>query len=143
MRVAWDSLAASGKMAWKRAVKSGPMLSGICMPARKIFSSGFCSRALATMPSRFFCFLRRDAAQAVVAAERDDKDVGSFCHGPSDAAQPVGGGVAADSGIGDGVREFGGGDLFLEQKWVGLVWIKSVADGDAVPEEHDAIGGRI
>lgn len=54
MRVDFDSLPTSGKRALKRAVKSAPILSGICMPAMRILISEFLERALVMIPSRFF-----------------------------------------------------------------------------------------
>ena len=80
----------------------------------------------------FFGFLWGNAAEAVVSAEGDDEDVGSFCHGPGDAAEAAGGGVAADSGVGDGVGEFGFLDFGLEEGGVGLLLVESVSGGDAV-----------
>ena len=88
-----------------------------------------------------FGFLGGNAAQAVVAAKRDDQDVGSFSQRPSDAAQAASGGVAADSGVGDGVGQSGGGDFLLEDGGVGLFQIKAVACGDAVTEDDDAFLG--
>ena len=85
-----------------------------------------------------FGFSRRDPAKAVVAAQGDDEDVGSFGHGPMNAPQATGGGVAADSGIDDGVGECGFGDLFLEKGWVGFFRSESVADGDAITQDDDA-----
>lgn len=101
-----------------------------------VFGAGFFDDA----EEVFFGFFGRDAAQAVVAAEGDDEDVRAFCHGPRDAAQATGGGVAADSGVGDGVGTFGGGDLCLKQGGVGLFGIESVASGDTVAEDDDALG---
>ena len=77
-------------------------------------------------------FLGGDAAQAVVAAEGDDEDVGSFSYGPGDPAQAAGGGLAADAGAGDGVGEFGGVDLRLKQSGVGFFGIKAVCCGFAL-----------
>lgn len=85
-----------------------------------------------------FGFAGRDSAKAVVAAKGDDEDIGSFGHGPMNAPQATGGGVAADSGIGDGVGEFGFGDLFLKEGRVGFFGAESVADGDAIPQDDDA-----
>ena len=62
----------------------------------------------------FLGLLGRDASEAVVASEGDNEDVCSFYHGPGDSPESSGGGVAADSGIGDGVGKFGDVDLRLE-----------------------------
>ena len=85
-----------------------------------------------------FGFSGRDSTKAVVAAQGDDEDVGSFGHGPMNAPQATGGGVAANSGIGDGVGECGFGDLFLKEGRVGFFGAESVADGDAIPQNDDA-----
>lgn len=85
-----------------------------------------------------FGFSGRDSAKAVVAAQGDDEDVGPFGHGPMNAPQATGGGVAANSGIGDGVGECGFGDLFLKEGRVGFFGAESVADGDAIPQDDDA-----
>jgi len=85
-----------------------------------------------------FGFSWRDSAKAVVAAQGDDEDVGSFGHGPMNAPQATGGGVAANPGIGDGVGECGFGDLFLKEGRVGFFGAESVAYGDAIPQDDDA-----
>ena len=85
-----------------------------------------------------FAFSGWDSAEAVVAAQGDDEDVGSFGHGPMNAPQATGGGVAAYSGIDDGVGECGFGDLFLKKGWVGFFGAESEADGDAIPQNDDA-----
>ena len=91
----------------------------------------------------FLGFLGGNAAEAVVATEGDDEDVGSFSHRPGDAAEAAGGGVAADAGVGDGVGEFGGVDFFLEKGGVGFAGIEAVAGGDAVAEDDDAFGRAV
>lgn len=101
-----------------------------------VFGAGFGDDA----EQVFLGFLGGNAAEAVVAAEGDDEDVGSFSHGPGDAAEAAGGGVAADAGVGDGVGEFGGVDFFLEEGRVGFARIEAVTGGDAVAEDDDALG---
>jgi hypothetical protein len=100
-----------------------------------VFGAGFGDDAEEVL----FCFLGGDPAQPVVSAEGDDEDVGAFCHSPGDSAEAAGGGVAADPGIGDGVGEFGFGDFRLEEGGVGFLGIESVAGGDAVAEDDDAL----
>ena len=86
-----------------------------------------------------FGFGGGDAAKAIVSAEGDDEDVGSFCHGPGDATEAAGGGVSADPGVGDSIGECRGCDFGLKEGGVGFFGIESVAGGDAVAEDDDAL----
>lgn len=99
-----------------------------------VFGSGFFNDAEEVL----FGLFGRDPAEAVVATESNNEDVGSFCHGPVDAPKASGGGVTTNSGIGNGEGEFGFFDFFLKNGGVGLFWRKSVASSDAISQDDDA-----
>lgn len=101
-----------------------------------IFGAGFLDDAEEVLSG----FPGRNPAESVVSAEGDDEDVGSFGHGPGDAAEAAGGGVAADAGIGDGVGKFGGFDFGLKEGGVGFLGIEPVSGGDAVAENDNPFG---
>lgn len=54
IRREFEALAISGKSFLKRSVNLGPILSGICIPAMRVFIMGFLVRAFFTIPRRFF-----------------------------------------------------------------------------------------
>lgn len=99
-----------------------------------VFGAGFADDSQEVL----FGLFGRNAAEAVVAAEGDDKNVGSFGQGPVDPTKAAGGGIAAHSGVGDGVGEFCLGDLFLKERGVGFLGIESVSGRDTVAEDDDA-----
>jgi len=130
MRVELVSLVASGKMALNLlgAHVVGHLHAGDEDLDFSVFGAGFFDDA----EEIFFGFLRGDAAEAVVAAEGDDENVGSFGHSPVDAAEAAGGGIATDTCVGDGVGELSLVDFGLKESGIRFLGIEAVAGGDAI-----------
>ena len=79
-----------------------------------------------------------DAAQAIVGAEFDDKEIGLLPKNPVQPPKTAGGGIAADPCIHDVPRQAGGIDLFLHEGRVSFVWIQSIACCEAIAQKnHD------
>lgn len=86
---------------------------------------------------------RFDAAKPVVGAEREHEDIDALAENPIDAAEPAGGGFAAEAGVDDAVGKIGGGEFFLKERGVGFGerFVEAVAGGEAVAEADDGLGG--
>jgi hypothetical protein len=77
------------------------------------------------------------AAEAVVAAELEDDDLGFLGEDAMDAFEGVFGGVAADAGVDDAVAIAGGVEELLKVGGVAGGGIDAVAGGEAVAEAGD------
>ena len=82
------------------------------------------------------------AAEAVVAAELDDDDLGMAGEDEVDAVEAVLGGVAADAGVDDVVVIAVGVEEALEVVGIGLADVGAVAGGERVAEADDVLRGR-
>ena len=84
---------------------------------------------------------QRDATQAVVAAEFEDKNVHGPTQNPVDAPQPARTGLAAEPGVDHAPGQVGGVDFFLDEsgKSLGGGIVETVAGGEAVAEENDGL----
>ena len=84
----------------------------------------------------------RQPAQAVVAAEFEDKDVHGRTENPVDAAESARRGLATQAGVDHAPRQAGGGDFLLHDggECLGGGVIQSVAGSEAVAEEEHGFG---
>ncbi len=82
--------------------------------------------------------LEGQAAEAVVAAELDDDDLGMAREDELDAVEAVLGGVAADAGVDDVVVVALGVEEALEVVGIGLAEVGAVAGGERVAEADEA-----
>jgi len=82
-----------------------------------------------------------NASEAVVGAELEDEDVCGGAQDPVDAAAAVGGGFAADAGVGDLPGEVEGVDAVLDDGGEGLAGGNAIAGGEAVAEEDEMFTG--
>ena len=86
-----------------------------------------------------------EAAEAVVAAELYDDELGMAGDDAGDAVEAVLGGVAADAGVEDVVVVAAGVEELLEDVGIGLAGLGAVAGGERVAEadeERAGVGGR-
>ncbi len=83
--------------------------------------------------------LQGEAAEAVVASELEDDELGVAGDDALDAVEAVLGGVAADAGVDDVVVVAAGVEELLEDIGVGLAGVGAEAGGEGVAEADDEV----
>lgn len=85
-----------------------------------------------------------DTAEAVVASEFEDEDIGGLAQDPVEAALSVSGCFAADAGVNDLVGKVEGVEAVADEGGESLIGGEAIACGEAVTKEDDgfsAVGG--